>query len=134
MTDTASVLVNDLIDKVNPTLASSLVTDAVSILTNTALDNNNSTLASSFATDVANIDLSLLLLPFLNTSLSFNVHCITGIDFTYHPLVSSYSNHSAILILYRLSTLITLYSCTLSVVQIRTLVLHTLSFCASSYC
>ena len=50
-------------------------------------------LASSLVTDVTNIDLTLPLLPFPNITLSLNFHCITGIDFLYHPLL--YHNHSA---------------------------------------
>ena len=45
-----------------------------------------STLASHHATDETNIDLSLPLSPYSNISLPFHCHCITGIEFTYHPL------------------------------------------------
>ena len=50
-------------------------------------------LASSLVTDATNIDLTLPLLPFPNITLPLNFHCITGIDFMYHPLL--YHNHSA---------------------------------------
>ena len=47
---------------------------------------------SSLMVDAVNTDLTLPLLPFLNTSLIFHFHWIIGIDFTYHPLL--YHNHS----------------------------------------
>ena len=93
MIDAVSILVNDTIDKVSSTSASSLMSDKASSRTNDILENIDSTLVSSRVTDVANIDLTLPLLPFPNTSLSFNLHCITGINFTYHQFL--YHNHSA---------------------------------------
>ena len=49
-------------------------------------------LASSFVTDATNINLPVSLSPYPDTSLPFHFHCITGIDFAYHPLL--YHNHS----------------------------------------
>ena len=46
-----------------------------------------STLASHHATDETNIDLPLPLSPYSNISLPFHCHCITGIEFKYHPLL-----------------------------------------------
>ena len=59
-------------------LASSIEIDVVSIRKNNAPDR---TVASSLATISS-------LLSFTITALSFNFHCITGIDFTYHPTLS----------------------------------------------
>ena len=86
MTDAASILMNDKIDKVSSTSASSLVTSAASILTNDALEKINSALSYNLVTNAANIDLILPLLPFPNASLPCNFDCIKGIYFTYHPL------------------------------------------------
>ena len=50
-------------------------------------------LASSIVTDATTINLPVPLSPYPDTSLQFYCHCITGIDFTYHPLL--YHIHSA---------------------------------------
>lgn len=59
-------------------LASRIETDVASICKNNAPDR---TVALSLATISS-------LLSFTITALSFNLHCITGIDFTYHPTLS----------------------------------------------
>ena len=69
-------------------IASSLMVDAN--------DKFCSTLASHHATDETNIDLPLPVSPYPNIFLPFHCHCITGIEFTYHPLYSSNSATSDI--------------------------------------
>ena len=100
MSDAASILVNNEINKIDSILASNLVTDTTSIFVNSAIDKINYTLPSSLETNAAfifvnnaaaNIDSTFFLLPFPNTSLSFDFYCFTGINFTFHPLL--YHNH-----------------------------------------
>ena len=64
-----------------------------SILVPDANDKVSSTLVSSLVTAETNIALYLPLLPYPNNLLLFHFNCITGIDFTYHPLL--YHSHSA---------------------------------------
>ena len=49
-------------------------------------------LSSSLVTDATNINLPVPLSSYPDAALPFHVHCITGIDFAYHPLL--YHNHS----------------------------------------
>ena len=65
-------------------IVSSLVPDARHIVCSHS--------ASSIVTDATTINLPVHLSPYSDSSLSFHFHCITGIDFTYHPLL--YHNHS----------------------------------------
>ena len=65
-------------------IVSSLVPDARHIVCSHS--------ASSIVTDATTINLPVPLSPYSDSSLSFHFHCITGIDFTYHPLL--YHNHS----------------------------------------
>ena len=85
--DAASIRKNNVRE-----LVSSITTDVSSIRKNDAIEN----LTSGLETDVVPLNIpdltlttnlapvsSLLLFPI--TALPFNLHCITGIDFTYHP-------------------------------------------------
>ena len=114
----SSLRKNDVTDK----LALGFVTDVVSIRRNDATElefsllavavslrkkNGTDKLTSSFATDITHTtDLATVssLVPFLITALPFNLHCITGIVFTYHPAL--WHNHATwirfILSLFRL--------------------------------
>ena len=76
-------------------LPMALLTDlliASSLMTN-EINKVCSPLSSSLVTDETNIDLPLPLLSYPNISLQIHFHCITRIDFPYHPLL--YHNHSA---------------------------------------
>ena len=67
----------------------------LSIVSGLMVDANDkfySTLTSHHPTDENNIDLLLPLSPYPNISFPFHWYCITGIEFTYHPLL--YHNHS----------------------------------------
>ena len=74
-TNAASVCNND----VNENLTTDLETNIVPINTRDIV--HTTTLAPVFS-----------LLPFSTTALPINLHCITGIDFTYHPTL--WNNHA----------------------------------------
>ena len=83
-TNTAYILENNSLTSLALILVYSYETDAVSILENNALSHLDSTL-------VPGLDSIPSLLPFPNTSLPLYFQYLTGVNFTYHPLM--YDNH-----------------------------------------
>ena len=84
----ASSLITNEIDKVSSTSTSSLVTNMIFILTNGTLENIDSTFASSLVNTAANIDLTLPLLPFPNISLPIFIVLQVFILLTTHSYIT----------------------------------------------